>query len=86
VTRDLLAALVCTLALGAGLGTALLQSKNNTEAFELDEIRSECRMMEAVNGAQTVDVLELDWAPGAGRELLGEDARNAERGLLEGLR
>jgi hypothetical protein len=83
MTRDILAVLLCLVALGAGLATAFVQSENNAEAFELDEIRSECRMMEAVNNVHSVDVLTLDWAPGAGEELAGDRAGELERWQLE---
>lgn len=66
MTRNVLSTFLCTLALGVGLVTAIVQSMNHAEAFELDEIWSECRMVEAVNNAHAVHVLALDLGPDAG--------------------
>jgi hypothetical protein len=68
VTRDLLAFLLGALTLAAGLATALVQSDNRARALHLDEVRSECRMLEAIVSAYHADLVALDWGPEAGRE------------------
>lgn len=74
MTRTALSTLLCLLALGAGLATALVQAENHAEAFRLDDLWRECRMLEAVNDAERVEVLTLDLGPNAGLELeLGTD-------------
>lgn len=68
MTRAVLSTLLSLLVLALGLVTAFVQCENHAQAFELDEILSECRMVEAVNDAHRVDVLALDWGPDAGRQ------------------
>lgn len=66
MTRSVLSTLLCALSLAVGLVTAVVQSENRADAFELDEMQSECRMLESLNGAHRASVLALDWGPDAG--------------------
>lgn len=45
------------------LCTALVQNENRARGLELDAIKEECSMLEAINGDRLERILERDWAP-----------------------
>ncbi|MBI5365125.1 MAG: hypothetical protein HZA53_18250 [Planctomycetes bacterium] len=45
------------------LGTALIQNENRNKGIELDALKEECSMLEAINGDRLEQLLEQDWAP-----------------------
>ncbi len=63
MTRSLLCVSLCAACVLLALGTALVQNRNRARALELDALKEECSMIEAINGDRLEQILERDWAP-----------------------
>lgn len=61
--RALLCCGLSGFALVLALGTALIQNENRNKGIELDALKEECSMLEAINGDRLERILEQDWAP-----------------------
>ncbi|MBK7876354.1 MAG: hypothetical protein IPJ77_11460 [Planctomycetes bacterium] len=63
MTRALLCCGLSGLSLVLALSTALIQNENRAKGIELNALKEECSMLEAINGDRLEKLLEKDWAP-----------------------
>ena len=63
MTRALLCATLSALTLLLGILTALVQSQNRESALELNALKEECSMLEAINGDRAEQILAKDYGP-----------------------
>lgn len=63
MNRLSLTALLAGLTLVVGLVTAIVQSHNRNLGMRLADLRNETSLIEAVNGASTARILNLDHGP-----------------------
>ncbi|MFO1011746.1 MAG: hypothetical protein U1F29_16920 [Planctomycetota bacterium] len=63
MTRALLCCGLSGLTLVLALATALVQNENRAKGIELNALKEECSMLEAINGDHLEKILEKDWAP-----------------------
>lgn len=60
-------AVLCTslsgLVVAIALLTALVQNENRARGLELDALKEQCSMLEAVQGDRLEQILERDWGP-----------------------
>jgi hypothetical protein len=61
VTRVVLCASLSALTLVLALCTALVQNGNRERGIELNALKEECSMLEAINGDRLERILEKDW-------------------------
>jgi hypothetical protein len=61
--RSVLCCALTGLGLVLALLTALVQNENRRQALELDALKEECSMLEAIQGDRLERILEKDWAP-----------------------
>ena len=67
MTRDALELLLAGLCVSLGLLTTVLQSRNREKGYQLNALKEECDMIEAVHGERAEALLRADWGPaGAG--------------------
>lgn len=46
-----------------GLFTAVVQSENHERGMQLNALKEECTMLEAINGDRSEQILERDYGP-----------------------
>ena len=63
MTRALLCCGLSGLSVVLALFTAILQNENRNKGIELDGLKEECSMLEAINGDRLEKILAADWAP-----------------------
>lgn len=63
MTRVFLCASLAALTLALGVLTALVQSGNRARGLELNTLKEECGMIEAINGKRAEEILRRDWGP-----------------------
>lgn len=63
MTRVILCAGLALAILALAVLTGMVQSKNRERGRELDELRSECLLIEAVNGERSAQIVGIDLAP-----------------------
>lgn len=63
MTRVMLCAGLALGILAAAVFTGMVQSKNRERGRLLDELRSECLLIEAVNGERAAQIVGIDQAP-----------------------
>lgn len=61
--RSVLSASLCGLCVVLALLTALVQNDNRQRGLELDALKEECSMLEAIQGDRLEQILEQDWGP-----------------------
>ena len=63
MTRALLCGGLSALTLLFGILTALVQSQNRDKALQLNALKEECGMLEAINGDRAEQILTRDYGP-----------------------
>lgn len=63
MTRAVLCCGLTGLTLLLALSTALVQNGNREKGIELNALKEECSMLEAINGDRLEKLLEKDWGP-----------------------